>query len=67
MKEPRTETDIAQALDDVQAALEVVVSHLGLEGQVKQAIGLRRVRAEQARLQRERTLGSADPSGDSRR
>lgn len=66
MTEPRTETDIAQTLDDVQAALEVIVSHLGLEGHVKHAIGAERVRAEQARLRRERTLGS-DPSGDSRR
>jgi hypothetical protein len=66
LKNPLTETDIAQTLDDVQAALEVIVSHLGLEGQVKHAIGVGRVRAEQARLQRERSLGS-DPSGDSRR
>lgn len=70
MKNPRTQTEIIETLEDVQATLEVVVGHLGLEDQVKNAIGARRLKAEQSRLEIERSLGyrtDADPDGESRR
>jgi hypothetical protein len=52
----------------MHATLEVLVSHLGLEGPVKSAIGARRLKAEQSRLEIERSLGyGADSDGDSRR
>ena len=68
LKNPRTEAEITETLEDVQATLEVLVAHLGLEGPVKSAIGARRLKAEQSRLEIERSLGrGADSDGDSRR
>ncbi|MEA2152674.1 MAG: hypothetical protein QOI18_907, partial [Solirubrobacteraceae bacterium] len=42
MKNPRTQLEIIETLEDVQATLEVLVQHLGLEGPVKSAIGTSR-------------------------
>jgi hypothetical protein len=67
LKNARTETEVAETLEDVQVTLEVLVAHLGLAEHVQSAIGARRVRAERSRLQAERSRGGADPSGDSRR
>lgn len=68
MKNARTQTEIIETLEDVQATLEVLVAHLGLEDPVKSAIGDRRLKAEQSRLEIERSLGyGIDADGDSRR
>ena len=67
MKNPRTQTEIVQALEDVQATLEVLVEHLGLHGPVQSAIGARRVETERSRLAFERSLGDAGAGGDPRR
>jgi hypothetical protein len=68
LKNPRTQLEIIETLEDVQATLEVLVQHLGLEGPVKSAIGTSRLKAEQSRLEIERSLGyGADADGDSRR
>ncbi len=67
MKNPRTLNEIADTVEDVQATLEVVVEHLGLQGPVTNAIAARRLKAEQARLEIERLRGlSADHDGNSR-
>ena len=68
MRNPSTETEIAQTLEDVQVTLEVLVAHLGLEEQVQRAVGASRLKAERSRLEIERSLGhSVDVEGDSRR
>ena len=66
MKNPRTQTEIIETLEDVQATLEVLAKHLGLEDEVKSAIGASRLKAEQARLEIDRSLGYGT-DGDSRR
>ena len=65
-KNPRTQIEIIETLEDVQATLEVLVEHLGLEDEVKSAIGASRLKAERARLEIERSLGYGT-DGDSRR
>jgi hypothetical protein len=68
LKNPRTEIEIIETLQDIQATLEVLVKHLGLEGPVKSAIGAGRLKAEQSRLEIQRSLGyGVDADGDSRR
>lgn len=67
LKNLRTQTEIVQTLEDVQATLEVLVEHMGLQGQVQSAIGARRVETERARLALERFRGESDAQGDSRR
>ncbi|HWG07895.1 MAG TPA: hypothetical protein VN672_02700 [Solirubrobacteraceae bacterium] len=48
--------------------LEVLVKHLGLEKDVERAIAARRLRAEQARMEIERSLGHGiSPAVDPRR
>ena len=46
-----------ETLEDVQATLEVLVEHLGLEDEVKSAIGASRLKAEQSRLEIDLSLG----------
>ena len=68
MENARTQTEIIETLEDMQATLEVLVAHLGLADPVKSAIGARRLKAEQSRLEIERSLGyGIDADGDSRR
>lgn len=68
MKSARTETEIADTLEDVQVALGVIVAHLGLEKHVKKAVAAKRAKVEHSRQEIERSLGhGADPEGDSRR
>jgi hypothetical protein len=68
LKRPTTQTQIAETLEDVQATLEVLVAHLGLEQRVQSAIGVRRMSAARARAEAERALGHADDlDGDPRR
>jgi hypothetical protein len=67
LKNPRTLTEIADTVEDVQATLEVLVEHLGLQGPVTNAIAARRLKAEQARLEIERLRGfSTEQDGNSR-
>jgi hypothetical protein len=68
LKSARTETEIADALEDVQVTLDVIVAHLGLQKQVKQAISAKRAKVERSRQEIERSLGhGVDSEGDSRR
>jgi hypothetical protein len=68
LKSARTETEIADALEDVQATLGVIVAHLGLEKQVKHAVAAKRAKVELSRQEIERSLGHrVDAEGDSRR
>lgn len=68
MKSARTETEIADALEDVQATLDVLVAHLGVEPQVEQAIAAKRAKVQRSREEIERSLGHGlDAQGDSRR
>ena len=68
MENARTQIEIIETLEDMQATLEVLVAHLGLEDPVKSAIGASRLKAEQSRLEIERSLGyGIDADGDSRR
>ncbi len=57
MKSARTETEIANALEDVQVTLDVIVAHLGLEKHVKTAVGANRAKLERSRQEIERSLG----------
>ena len=67
MKNPRTLSEIADTIEDVQATLEVLVEHLGLQAPVTNAIAARRLKAEQARLEIERLRGfSAEQDRNSR-
>ena len=67
MKNARTDTEIANALEDVQTAIEVIVAHLGVEDQLRAAVRTKRAKAERSRLEIERSLGYAtDPEADSR-
>jgi hypothetical protein len=66
LKNPRTQLEIIETLEDVQATLEVLVERLGLEDEVASAIGASRLKAEQSRLEIERSLGHG-VDGDSRR
>ena len=47
MKNPRTEQEMFETLDDLQTTLEVLVAHLGLEEQVQRAIADRHAKAEE--------------------
>jgi hypothetical protein len=68
MASVRRESEIVQALDDVRVTLEVLVEHLGLGEQVESAIAERRLRAEQSRMEIERSLGhGTEAAEDSRR
>src|SRR6185437_4792748 len=68
MASRRRESDVLEALDDVRVTLEVLVKHLGLEKDVERAIAARRLRAEQARMEIERSLGHGiSPAVDPRR
>lgn len=57
MKNARTLGEIADELQDVNVALELIVAHLGIADQVQSAIDARHARAEQSRLEIERSLG----------
>ena len=67
MKNPRTDTEITEALDDMQTALDVLIEHAGLESDVRLALEARKAKAERSRLEIDRSLGLVDPEGDSRR
>jgi hypothetical protein len=68
LKSARTETEIADALEDVQVTLDVIVAHLGLQEQVKHAVSAKRAKVERSRQEIERSLGhGVDAEGDSRR
>ena len=68
MRNARTVTEIAQALEDVQVTLDVLVAHLGLQDEVDSAIQLQHAKAERSRIEIERSLGyMADVDGESRR
>jgi hypothetical protein len=67
LKNARTQTEIADALDEVQVTLDLLVAHLGLEKQVKKAVVAKRARVERSRQEIERSLGhGTDAEGDSR-
>jgi hypothetical protein len=68
LKSARTDTEIAETLQDVQVTLDVVVEHLGLRDRVRAAIEETRAKAERSRVEIERSLGyDIDPEGESRR
>jgi len=68
MRNARTVTEIAEALEDVQVTLDVLVAHLGLQDQVRGEVRARRAKAERSRIEIERSLGhAADVDGESRR
>jgi hypothetical protein len=68
MRNARTVTEIAEALEDVQVTLDVLVGHLGLQEQVQSEIRARRAKAERSRIEIERSLGYASGvDGESRR
>jgi hypothetical protein len=68
MKNARTVTEIAEAMEDVQVTLDVLVAHLGLQGQVQSEIRTQRAKAERSRIEIERSLGyTSDVDGESRR
>lgn len=68
MRNARTVTEIAEALEDVQVTLDVLVAHLGLQDQVRSEVRARRAKAERSRIEIERSLGqAADVDGESRR
>jgi hypothetical protein len=68
MRNARTVTEIAQALEDVQATLDVLVAHLGLQDRVQGEIQLQHAKAERSRIEIERSLGyTPNVDGESRR
>jgi hypothetical protein len=68
MRNARTVTEIAEALEDVQVTLDVLVAHLGLRDQVQSEIRSQRAKAERSRIEIERSLGrTSDFDGESRR
>jgi len=68
MRNARTVTEIAEALEDVQVTLGVLVAHLGLADQVQSEIRAQRAKAERSRIEIERSLGyTSDLDGESRR
>jgi hypothetical protein len=68
MRNARTVTEIAEALEDVQVTLDVLVGHLGLQEQVQSEIRAQRAKAERSRIEIERSLGYASGvDGESRR
>jgi hypothetical protein len=68
MRNARTVTEIAEALEDVQVTLDVLVGHLGLQEQVQSEIRAQRAKAERSRIEIERSLGyTSGVDGESRR
>jgi hypothetical protein len=68
LKNARTDREIAEALEDVQVALGVLIDQLGLRDRVLAAVAERRANAERSRVDVERSLGyGTDPEGESRR
>jgi hypothetical protein len=68
MRNARTVTEIAQALEDVQVTLDVLVAHLGLQDRVQSEIQLQHAKAERSRIEIERSLGyTHNVDGESRR
>jgi hypothetical protein len=68
LRNPRTDAEIAETLEDVQTALEVLIEHAGLESHVRLALEARKAKAERSRLEIERSLGQGpDAEGESRR
>jgi len=68
LKSARTETEIADALEEVQVTLDVIVAHLGLEKHVKAAVAAKRDKVQRSREEIERSLGhGVDAEGASRR
>jgi hypothetical protein len=57
LEKRRTETETADALEDLRLTLDVVVAHLGLERQVQGAIEAKRAKADRSRQEIERSLG----------
>jgi hypothetical protein len=57
VKNARTLGEIADALQDVDVTLELIVEHLGIADQVQSAVDARHVKAERSRLEIERSLG----------
>jgi len=56
VKNARTLGEIADALQDVNVTLELIVEHLGIADQAQSAVDARRLKAEQSRLETERSL-----------
>jgi len=68
MRNARTVTEIAEALEDVQVTLDVLVAHLGLQERVQSEIRAQRAKAERSRIEIERSLGyTSGVDGESRR
>jgi hypothetical protein len=68
VKNARTESEIVEALEDVEVTLEIVVAHLGVQDQVNAAVEANRAKAERSRIEIERSLGhSIDDEEDPRR
>lgn len=57
MENRRTETEAADAIEELRLALDLVVAHLGLEREVQGAIEAKRAKAERSRREIERSLG----------
>ncbi len=67
MSDARRLTEITETLEDIQAALDTIVEHLGLGQHVRVAVGARRAKAERSRLEIERSLGQIEGQDDARR
>ena len=67
MRDARTDREVMDALEDVQATLDVLVAHLGLASEVQLAVAGKRAKAEASRAEIERSLGHIDFDGDGRR
>ena len=64
----RTDREIAEALEDVQVVLGVLIDQLGLRDRVLTAVAEKRADADRSRVEIERSLGyGTDPEGQSRR
>jgi hypothetical protein len=63
LKNARTTTEIADALEEVQVTLDVLVAHLGLSEQVQAALLSKQAKAERSRLEIERSLGHGLDAG----
>jgi hypothetical protein len=56
-------TEIAEALEEVQVTLDVLVAHLGLSEQVQAALLNKQAKVERSRLEIERSLGHGVDAG----
>jgi hypothetical protein len=67
MTSARTNSEVIQTLEDLRTTLDLLVAHLGLQGEVQLAIAARRAKVEASRVEIERSLGKRNVDGDGRR